>query len=151
MVEERDLIEDWQQGRLIPEEVPLEVVDSLAALASHPLAADPNLGMMRIAQRIDELIQLVGRMAHSDLTTIPASNISTRNLTATAQYLQHTEQKMNEAITHLQANMHQAEQQLQHLYYNNNNNTTNNKSTNNYSKSAAESKALHSIKPLSSY
>ena len=73
MVEERDLIEDWQQGRLIPEEVPLEVVDSLAALSRQPLSADPNLGMMRMAQRIDELIQLVGRMAHSDLTTIPAA------------------------------------------------------------------------------
>ena len=61
--------------------------------------------MMRMAQRIDELIQLVGRKARSDLTTIPASNISTRNLTAAAQYLQQTEQKMNDSILALQANM----------------------------------------------
>ena len=56
---------------------------------------------------------------------------------------------MNDAILALQANMQQAEQQL--FYINQNTNrTSNNNNSNNYSKSAAESKALHSMKPLSS-
>ena len=77
MVEERDLIADWQQGRLSPEDAPQEIVDALTVLANNPIAAVPDLGLMRVAQRIEELTQLVGRIAHANLTAIPAGNIST--------------------------------------------------------------------------
>ena len=135
-------------GRLIPEDAPQEVVDGLAALVSNPLTADPNLGLMKVAQRIEELTQLVGRIAHADLTTIPASNISTNNLTATASYLKQTEQRMNDSIIALQANMQHAEQQI--IYLNQHYKDNNNQHFNPQHKPAAESKAIQSIKPLTS-
>ena len=148
MVEERDLIADWQMGRLIPEDAPQEVVDGLTALVSNPLTADPNLGLMKVAQRIEELTQLVGRIAHADLTTIPASNISTNNLTATASYLKQTEQRMNDSIIALQTNMQHTEQQI--IYLNQHYKDNNNQHFNPQHKPAAESKAIQSIKPLTS-
>ena len=57
---------------------------------------------MRIAQRIEKLTQLVGRIAHNTLAAFPAANISTNDLTATADHLTRTEARMDTTLIALQ-------------------------------------------------
>ena len=70
-------IHGWQHGQVTSDEANRDVLTAITTLTANPIAGIPDHSSMRIAQRIEEFTQIVGRMAQSGLTAILAAIIST--------------------------------------------------------------------------
>ena len=126
------LIAGWQTGQYCDASILDSVYSEAATLAATPLIGTPESA----DHKLEQLCKIVGKLIETLIPIIPATNVSTHNLTTVAIHVAAIESRIEATIANMQARTQYLEQQAT---------PTSNKP---YSKTAAESRAMRSIKPL---